>query len=157
MNNPAAYTSPATGRVVPTGRFPVAVKPPRHANPKEKSPLHPINQPSVGSAGSSRGKTMERLIARFWLARIVRDLPIGLELAMTVFGALSMLTAVSLFALDRLGFVTAMQQDAAAQSATQQQVQRGLIAAQELRAISRELQVQQSVRGIRSTLDRATK
>lgn len=100
---------------------------------------------------------MERLIARFWLARIVRDLPIGFKLAMTVFGALSMLTAVSLFALDRLGFVTAMQQDAAAQSATQQQVQRGLIAAQELRAISRELQVQQSVRGIRSTLDRATK
>jgi hypothetical protein len=58
---------------------------------------------------------MERLIARFWLARIVRDLPIGLKLAMTVFGALSMLTAVSLFALDRLGFVTAMQQAVAAQ------------------------------------------
>jgi methyl-accepting chemotaxis protein len=95
-----------------------------------------------------------------WLnapGRLVRDLPIGFKLAMTVVGALSLLTGVSLFALDRLGFVTAMQQGVAAQSTVERQVQRGLIAAQELRVVARELQVQQSVNGIRSALERATK
>ncbi len=95
-----------------------------------------------------------------WLhapVRRLRDLPIGLKLAMTVIGALSMLGGVSWFALDRLHFVTVMQKNVAAQSAVEQQVQHSLLAAQELRVISRELQVQQTVGGIRTELARAAK
>jgi methyl-accepting chemotaxis protein len=95
-----------------------------------------------------------------WLnapVRLVRNLPIGFKLAMTVVGALSLLSGVSLFALDRLNFVTAMQDNVAAQSAVEHQVQRSLLAAQELRVVSRELQVQQTVGGIRAALERATK
>jgi methyl-accepting chemotaxis protein len=95
-----------------------------------------------------------------WLnapVRLVRNLPIGFKLAMTVVGALSLLSGVSLFALDRLNFVTAMQDNVAAQSTVEHQVQRSLLAAQELRVVSRELQVQQTVGGIRAALERATK
>jgi methyl-accepting chemotaxis protein len=89
--------------------------------------------------------------------RLVRDLSIGIKLAATVVGALSLLTGVSLFALDRIGFVTALQDNVAAQSAVEHQVQRSLLAAQELRVVSRELQVQQTVGGVRNALERATK
>ena len=89
--------------------------------------------------------------------RLVRDLPIGVKLAATVVGALSLLTGVSLFAFDRLGFVTAMQENVAAHSAVEHQVQRSLLAAQELRVVSRELQVQQTVGGVRNALERAGK
>lgn len=95
-----------------------------------------------------------------WLqapARLVRNLPIAFKLAITVVGALSLLAGVSLFALNRLEFVTAMQQGASAQVSVERQVQSGLIAAQELRVVARELQVQQNVAGIRSALDRAAK
>ncbi|MEA2744666.1 MAG: hypothetical protein QOG25_3037 [Acetobacteraceae bacterium] len=95
-----------------------------------------------------------------WLSaplRLVRDLPIGVKLAMTVVGALALLTGVSWFALDRLGFVTAMQRGAADQSIVERQVQRGLIAAQELRVVARELQVQQTAVGVRSASERAAK
>jgi hypothetical protein len=87
--------------------------------------------------------------------RLIRDLPIGFKLAMTVAGALSLLVGVSWFALDRLRFVTAMQLDAAAHAAVERQVQHGLITAQELRVIARELQAQQTVTGIRSAFERA--
>ena len=89
--------------------------------------------------------------------RLIRDLPIGVKLAATVVGALSLLTGVSLFAFDRLGFVTSMQENVAAQSAVDHQVQRSLLAAQELRVLSRELQMQQTVGGIRNALQRAAK
>ncbi|HEY1410745.1 MAG TPA: hypothetical protein VGF36_01330, partial [Rhodopila sp.] len=95
-----------------------------------------------------------------WLkvpVRLVRDLPIGLKLALTVVGALSLLSLVSLFALNRLNFVIAMQDNVAAQSAVERQVQRSLLAAQELRVVSRELLVEQTVGGIRTALARATK
>lgn len=95
-----------------------------------------------------------------WLqapVRLVRDLPIGLKLALTVVGALSLLAGVSWFAFDRLRFVTAMQENVAAQSAVEQQVQHSLLAAQELRVVSRELQVQQTVGGIRAALERAAR
>jgi methyl-accepting chemotaxis protein len=95
---------------------------------------------------------MRRLYAP---VRLVRNLPIGVKLGMTVVGALSLLSLVSLFALDRLSFVTAMQDNVAAQSAVEQQVERSLLAAQELRVVSRELQVQQTVGGIRTALERA--
>jgi methyl-accepting chemotaxis protein len=95
-----------------------------------------------------------------WLTapvRLVRDLPIGFKLAMTVAGALALLTGVSLFAFNRLGFVTSMQANVATQSAVEHQVQRSLLAAQELRVVSRELQMQQTVGGIRSALERASR
>ena len=74
-----------------------------------------------------------------WLSapvRLVRDLSIGFKLALTVAGALSLLMGVSWFALDRLNFVTGQQQHVAAQSVVERQVQRGLIAAQELRVVA---------------------
>ena len=95
-----------------------------------------------------------------WLGapvRLVRDLPIGLKLAMTVLGALSLLACVSWFALDRLRFVTQAQENVAAQSAVQRQVQHSLLAAQELRVVSRELRTRQTVGGVRAALDRATR
>jgi methyl-accepting chemotaxis protein len=91
------------------------------------------------------------------LGRFVRDLPIGFKLAMTVVGALSLLIGVSWFAYDSLGFVTGMQRGAAAHATVERQVQRGLIAAQELPVIARDVQGQQSVAGIRAALDRAGK
>ena len=66
--------------------------------------------------------------------RIARDLPIAAKLAMTVVGALSLLTGVSMFALDRLDFVAGTQENALAQLAVQHQVETGLLAAQDLRA-----------------------
>ena len=95
-----------------------------------------------------------------WLyapARLVRDLPIGSKLAGTVVGALMLLTGVSVFALDRLGFVTAMQANVVAESAIEHQVQLSLLAAQDLRVISRELQLQQTVGGVRTARERAEK
>ena len=95
-----------------------------------------------------------------WLyapVRFVRDLSIVFKLAIAVAGAFSLLTGVSLFALDRLGFVTAMQEKVAAQSAVEHQVQSSLLAAQELRVVSRELQVQQTVGGVHTALERAAK
>ncbi len=100
---------------------------------------------------------MGLLNARLSPVKVVLDLPIGVKLACTVVGALSLLTGVSLFALDRLNFVTSMQQHVATQSVLEHQVQRSLLAAQELRVVSRELQVQQTVAGIRGALDRATR
>ncbi len=89
--------------------------------------------------------------------RLVRDLPIGFKLAMTVVGSLTLLTGVSWFAFDRLSFVTRMQENVAAESAIEHQVQRGLLAAQELRVVSRELQLQQTVSGVRTAVERAAK
>ena len=99
---------------------------------------------------------MAWLDARFSPVRIARDLPITIKLAMTVLGALSLLTGVSVFALNRLDFVAATQENVVAQFAAEHQVQRGLLAAQDLRVISRELQAQQTVAGIRTALKRAT-
>ena len=95
-----------------------------------------------------------------WLftpVRLVRDLPIGFKLAMTVAGALMLLAGVSWFAFDRLDFVLAMQGRAAEQGLVGRQVQLGLVAAQELRVVAREIPAQQSVAGIRSALDRAVR
>ena len=89
--------------------------------------------------------------------RLVRDLSVGIKLAATVVGALALLTGVSLFAFERLGFVTALQDNVATQSAVEHQVQHSLLAAQELRVVSRELQMQQTVGGVRDALDHAAK
>jgi methyl-accepting chemotaxis protein len=89
--------------------------------------------------------------------RLVRDLPLGFKLAGTTLGALSLLIGVSWFAFDRLGFVTGMQQASTAQSIVGLQAQRGLIAAQDLRVVARDVQGQQNIAGVRSALDRAAK
>ena len=89
--------------------------------------------------------------------RLVRDLPIGYKLTITVVGALALLTGVSLFALNRLNFVTALQEKVTAQSVVEHQVQLSLLAAQDLRVISRELQVQQTVAAVRAALKQASK
>ena len=74
---------------------------------------------------------------------------------MTVAGALTLLAGVSWFAFDRLDFVLTMQDRAAAQGVVGRQVQLGLVAAQELRVVAREIPAQQNVAGIRSALERA--
>src|ERR1700677_2479266 len=89
--------------------------------------------------------------------RLLRDLPLGFKLAGTTIGALSLLIGVSWFAFDRLGFVTTMQKASATQSIVERQAQRGLIAAQDLRVVARDVQGQQSVAGVASALDRAGK
>ncbi len=89
-----------------------------------------------------------------WL-RFIRDLPIGVKLGMTIVTALAVLAGVSWFALDRLGFVTSLQAGVTAQATAEHQVQGSLIAAQELRVVSRELQVQQTIPAVRSALERA--
>jgi methyl-accepting chemotaxis protein len=95
-----------------------------------------------------------------WLfapARFVRDLPIAVKLAATVLGALSLLTGVSLFGVDRLGFIAGLQDNVAAQSAVEHRVQRALLAAQELRVVARELQMQQTPAAVRNAAERAEK
>ena len=91
-----------------------------------------------------------------WL-RFIRNLPIGFKLGMTIVSALAVLAGVSWFALDRLDFVTSLQAEVTTQAAFEHQVQSSLIAAQELRVVSRELQVQQTIPGVRSALERAVR
>lgn len=87
--------------------------------------------------------------------RLIRNLPIAVKLASTTLGALLLLTGVSLFAVNRLTYVAARQEKAAAQSAIEHQVQHALLAAGELRAASRELQSQQTVAGVGEALGQA--
>ncbi len=91
------------------------------------------------------------------LPRLIRSLPIGWKLGSTVVGALLMLSGVSWFALDRLTCVAALQASVTAQAEVQHLVQLGLMAAQELRVVSRELPHQQTSTGIRSATERAAK
>ncbi len=90
-----------------------------------------------------------------WFVRAAGSVPIGWKLAATVAGALSMLACLSWFSLDRLGYVTSQQTNLVAQAAVQRTVLRGLLAARELRAISRELPYQQSAGNIKNALERA--
>lgn len=87
--------------------------------------------------------------------RFMQDLPVGMKLAVTVVGALALLSGVSWFALDRLTYVTSLQAAVVAEAAIGHQVKQSLLAAQELRVVSRELQSQQTVAGIRTALKRA--
>jgi|GEM_PF-473042 len=87
--------------------------------------------------------------------RMVRDLPIGWKLASTVVGAIGMLSAVSWFALDRLEFVGTIQADVAVQSSVERQVGRSLLAAQDIRVVSRSIPDLQTVKAIESALEAA--
>ena len=89
--------------------------------------------------------------------RPLRDLPLGFKLAGTTIAALSVLIGISWFAFDRLGFVTAAQQRATAQSIVERAAHQGLSSAQDLRVVAREVQAQQSSAGVASALDRAAK
>ena len=87
--------------------------------------------------------------------RLVRDLPIGLKLLMTSAGALCLMSGVAWFALDRLTVVGALQDGVAEQAGYERAVQRSLLAAQELRVVSRELQILQTVPSVKAAAERA--
>jgi methyl-accepting chemotaxis protein len=91
------------------------------------------------------------------LIRSIRNLPVGVKLAATVVGALALLSGLSWFALDRLAFVASLQTVVTAEAAIEDKVQQSLVAAQELRVVSRELQGQQTAAGIRAALERGSK
>lgn len=87
--------------------------------------------------------------------RLVRDLPVGMKLAASVLGALSLLCGLSWFALDRLSFVTSQQAAVAEEAATADQIQASLVAAQELRVASRAVQSQQTIAAVRTLVQKA--
>ncbi len=91
----------------------------------------------------------------FWPLRVFRDLPIGWKLAAMLFGSMGMLSFVSWFALDRLITVGALQDGIEAQAALERQVQRGMASALDLRVISRDLQIQQTVSAVNQVAARA--
>ncbi len=87
--------------------------------------------------------------------RIIRDLPVGVKLAASVLGALSLLCGLSWFALDRLAFVTGQQVAVAEEAAIADRIQTSLVAAQELRVASRAVQSQQTIAAVRTLVQRA--
>ncbi|HVY14337.1 MAG TPA: HAMP domain-containing methyl-accepting chemotaxis protein [Rhodopila sp.] len=89
--------------------------------------------------------------------RLLRDVPVSLKLASSVVGALALLCALSWFALDRLAFVTALQATVTEQAAIGRSIQGSLIAAQDLRVVSREVQSQQTATAVHASVERALK
>jgi methyl-accepting chemotaxis protein len=87
--------------------------------------------------------------------RVMRDLPVAWKLAVTSVGALGLLALVSWMGLDRLATVGALQDGATQRVANERQVQRSLLAALELRVVSRELQHQQTVAAVKAAAERA--
>jgi methyl-accepting chemotaxis protein len=86
---------------------------------------------------------------------LLRDLPIGVKLVATTAGALALLAGISWFSLDRLTVIGALQDGVAEQAARADTVQRSLLAAQELRVVSRELQYLQTAAGVHAAEGRA--
>ncbi|MGE0415928.1 MAG: methyl-accepting chemotaxis protein [Acetobacteraceae bacterium] len=91
-----------------------------------------------------------------WPIRVFEDLPIGLKLALTSLGALSLLSFVSWYALDRLSVVGSLQDGVALYADEERTIRRGLLAALEIRVISRELENLQSVGTVRKAVEQAT-
>lgn len=87
--------------------------------------------------------------------RLLRDLPIAFKLALTSVGALLLLALVSWMGLDRLAAIGALQDGVSRLATDERQIQRGLLAALELRVVSRELQHQQSIAAVKAAADRA--
>ena len=83
-----------------------------------------------------------------WPIRLFRNLPVGWKLASTVVGALAMLSGMAWFSLDRMRELAALQSRVSEQAALERQVQTGMAAALELRAISREVQLQQTTTAV---------
>ncbi len=76
---------------------------------------------------------------------IFRNLPIAWKLAFMLVSGLAMLAGLSWFALDRLIVVGGLQDTVVAQAALGRQMQQGLLAATDLRVVSRELPLQQTI------------
>ncbi len=89
------------------------------------------------------------------LLRWLRDLPVGLKLATSVMGALSLLSGLSWFALDRLELVAGLEAVVAEQAAVAEDIEASLVAAQDLRVASREVQLQQTSSAVKASLQRA--
>jgi methyl-accepting chemotaxis protein len=94
-----------------------------------------------------------RIVA--WPFWAFRNLPIAWKLASTVVGALTMLASVSWYSIHAMQSVDALQEGVSEQAALERQVQNGMAAALELRVISRELQLQQSVPATAKVAERA--
>ena len=90
-----------------------------------------------------------------WPARAFRNLPIGWKLAAMLAGSLAMLAGVSWFSLDRMKTVGRLQDGISERAALERQVQYGMAAALDLRTISRELQLQQTVAMVTKAAARA--
>ncbi len=84
-----------------------------------------------------------------------RNLPIAWKLALMLLSGLGMLIGVSWFALDRWIVVGALQDGVGEQAALERQMQRGLLAAMELRVVSRELPIQQTIAAVNRVAARA--
>jgi methyl-accepting chemotaxis protein len=88
---------------------------------------------------------------------VIRNLPIAWKLALMLVSGLAMLTGVSWFALDRLIVVGGLQDSVVAQAALGRQMQQGLLAAMELRVVSRELPLQQTIGAVKQVVEGAEK
>jgi methyl-accepting chemotaxis protein len=87
----------------------------------------------------------------------MRNLPIAWKLGISTVGALGLLVLIAWMGLDRLATVGALQDIVARQMSDEQLVQRSLLAALELRVVSRELQHQQTTGNVKGALERADK
>ena len=88
---------------------------------------------------------------------VFRNLPIAWKLGLMLMSGLAMLTGVSWFALDRLIVIGGLQDSVATQAALSRQMQQGLLAALELRVVSRELPLQQTVSAVNRVTEGAEK
>jgi methyl-accepting chemotaxis protein len=89
--------------------------------------------------------------------RLLRDLPIAGKLMLTVVGALVVLSGVSWFALDRIAAIGQLQDGVAGQANRSRAMENSLVAAQELRVVSREIQSLQTLAAVRNAVERAGK
>jgi methyl-accepting chemotaxis protein len=89
--------------------------------------------------------------------RLLRDLPIAWKLASTSVGALGLIILVSWLGLNALAKVGILQDDISARAREERQIQRSLLAALELRVVSRELQHLQTMASVRNAVARVDK
>ncbi len=87
--------------------------------------------------------------------RFVRDISIAWKLGASILGGLALLAGVSWIALDRMGAIGALQEEAASQAAAERQVRESLPAAAELWIASASLANQQTVNQVKSVRERA--
>ncbi|HET6608743.1 MAG TPA: hypothetical protein VFG62_18860, partial [Rhodopila sp.] len=86
------------------------------------------------------------------LLRWLRDLPVGLKLATSVVGALLLLGGLSWFSLDRLELVAGLEGVVAEQATVAEDIAASLVAAQDLRVASREVELQQTSGAVKASL-----
>ncbi|MBN8930194.1 MAG: hypothetical protein BGO51_02840 [Rhodospirillales bacterium 69-11] len=93
-------------------------------------------------------------IARYVLG-LIRDVPVAWKLASTSIGALSLLALVSWMGLDRLATVGAMQESVGQRAAEERAMARAMVAALDLRVLSRELPLRQTIPAVRAAMKAA--